>query len=70
MTRNPGTWICNPPIVTSSAPPIVHSTTMKVAADRKAWVTPLTKSTGDFGGDAHVVGDAVFGIGVIARAPD
>ena len=25
---------------------MVHSTTMKVAADNKAWVTPLTKSTG------------------------
>ena len=27
---------------------------------------PLTKSTGDFGGDTHVIGDAVFGIGMVA----
>ena len=36
-----------PPRLKLSAPPMVHSTTMKVAADRKACVTPLTKSTGD-----------------------
>ena len=36
-----------PPMVKSSAPPMVHSTTMKVAAERKACVMPLTKSTGD-----------------------
>ena len=31
--------------VTVSAPPMVHSTTMKVAAERNAEVTPATKST-------------------------
>ena len=36
-----------PPMAELSAPPMVHSTTMKVAADRNADVTPLTKSTGD-----------------------
>ena len=35
-----------PPSVTVSAPPMVHSTTMKVAADRNAEVTPAAKSTG------------------------
>ena len=44
--KKPGNVDCIPPTVTSSAPPMVHSTTMKVAADNKAWVTPLTKSTG------------------------
>ena len=33
--------------VTVSAPPMVQSTTMKVAADRNADVTPATKSTGE-----------------------
>ena len=36
-----------PPSVTVSAPPMVQSTTMKVAADRNAEVTPATKSTGE-----------------------
>ena len=36
-----------PPSVTVSAPPMVQSTTMKVAADRNADVTPATKSTGE-----------------------
>ena len=35
-----------PPSVTVSAPPMVQSTTMKVAAERNADVTPATKSTG------------------------
>ncbi len=35
-----------PPILTVSAPPIVHSTMMKVVADRSAEVTPAAKSTG------------------------
>ncbi len=35
-----------PPTVTVSAPPMVHSTTMKVVADRNAEVTPAAKSTG------------------------
>ena len=34
-------------MVMVSAPPMVHSTPMKVAADSNAEVTPLTKSTGD-----------------------
>ena len=33
--------------VTVSAPPMVQSTTMKVAAERNAEVTPATKSTGE-----------------------
>ena len=36
-----------PPSVTVSAPPMVQSTTMKVAAERNADVTPATKSTGE-----------------------
>ena len=39
--------MADPPTVTVSAPPMVHSTTMKVAADRNAEVTPATKSTGE-----------------------
>ena len=31
---------------TVSAPPMVHSTTMNVVADRNAWMTPVAKSTG------------------------
>ncbi len=37
----------DPPIVTVSAPPMVQSTTMKVAADSSAEVTPARKSTGE-----------------------
>ncbi len=48
---------------------MVHSTTMKVAAERNAVVTPVTKSTGDFGRDTHVVGDAVFRILRGRRSP-
>ena len=39
--------IVEPASVTVSAPPMVQSTTMKVAADRNADVTPATKSTGE-----------------------
>ena len=39
--------IVDPPSVTVSAPPMVQSTTMKVAADSNAEVTPATKSTGE-----------------------
>jgi hypothetical protein len=35
-----------PPREMVSAPPIFHSTTMKVAADNSAEVTPAVKSTG------------------------
>ena len=49
-----------------SAPPIVHSTTMKVEADRNAEVTPAMKSTGEFGGDPQILGDAGFGVLVVA----
>jgi hypothetical protein len=36
-----------PEMVTVSAPPMVHSTTMNVVADRNAEVTPAAKSTGE-----------------------
>ena len=49
-----------------SEPPMVHSTTMKVSADNTAVVMPVKKSTGDFGGEPDVVGDAVFRIFVVA----
>ncbi len=39
---------------------------MKVAADRNAEVTPATKSTGEFGRDPQILGDAIFRILVIA----
>ena len=39
--------IVEPPTVTVSAPPMVQSTTMKVAADSNAEVTPAMKSTGE-----------------------
>ena len=37
-----------PPRWTVSAPPIVHKTTMNVAAERTAVIIPVTKSTGDW----------------------
>ena len=67
MTRKPGMWICSPPTVRSSAPPIVHSTTMKVAADKQGLGDAADEVHRRFGCDAHIVGDAVFGIGVVAR---
>ncbi|MHC2394616.1 hypothetical protein ACVIHB_009472 [Bradyrhizobium liaoningense] len=39
--------MAEPPSVTVSAPPMVQSTTMKVAADSSADVTPARKSTGE-----------------------
>ena len=45
---------------------MVHSTTMKVAADRNAEVDAADEIDGRFGGDPHIVGDAVFRILVVA----
>ncbi|MGY4381289.1 hypothetical protein ACVWZ3_008928 [Bradyrhizobium sp. i1.3.6] len=39
--------MAEPPSVTVSAPPMVQSTMMKVAADNSADVTPARKSTGE-----------------------
>ena len=39
--------ISMPATLNDSEPPIVHSTAMKVAADRTAAVTPVAKSTGE-----------------------
>ena len=45
---------------------MVQSTTMKVAADRNAEVTPATKSTGESVAMRKILGDAVFRILVVA----
>jgi len=39
---------------------------MNVIADRKAATTPLTKSTGDFCRDPHIVGDTIFRIVMVS----
>jgi hypothetical protein len=45
-TRNPGITSLVPRISRSSAPPTVHNTTVKVTADKSAWVSPTANSIG------------------------
>ncbi len=55
-----------PPSDSVNAPPMVHSTTINVVADKNAETTPVTKSTGASVATRRVLGNAVFRIGVIA----
>jgi len=50
------------------APPIVHSTTMKVAADRIAVSSPAANSTRRFGRNPNIIGDTLFR--VLVSPPD
>src|SRR3954462_7032747 len=61
--RKPGTVTAAPKISMVTAPPTVQSTTMKVAAESTAVVSPIARSTG-LGRNPRVVGDATFGVAV------